>query len=265
VSQLSIFLDDGGVMSDNQVRAPQWQRMVGEFLAPRLGGTPDAWAAANRAFTDRLFAPGAFEARLRAASDYVSFDRQYQQDWLAGMCPLVGVPMPPVEEAIALVRAAGDYITRRVHAAYPGAAAAIRTLHTQGYPLYTASGESSADLANYLEAMGVRACFRRLYGGDLINTLKAGPAFYAGIFADAGLAPAAALVVDDNRQALAWAAEVGARTVLVQADPPPAMGPMLRIGSLAELPALLEQRVGAIEAKVRTNIKMSFTKMEVAL
>ena len=43
-----IFLDDGGVLNDNDRRAPQWQRLVGEFFVPRLGGTHQAWAEANR-------------------------------------------------------------------------------------------------------------------------------------------------------------------------------------------------------------------------
>jgi len=33
-----IFLDDGGVMNDNNARALQWQRLVGEYFVPLLGG-----------------------------------------------------------------------------------------------------------------------------------------------------------------------------------------------------------------------------------
>ncbi len=40
---LTIFLDDGGgVMNDNEVRGPQWQRLVGEYFSPTLGGAPEA-------------------------------------------------------------------------------------------------------------------------------------------------------------------------------------------------------------------------------
>lgn len=39
----AIFIDDGGVMNDNAVRGPQWQRLIGEYLAPRLGGSGAAW------------------------------------------------------------------------------------------------------------------------------------------------------------------------------------------------------------------------------
>src|SRR5216117_915511 len=95
MANLAIFLDDGGVISDNARRGAQWQRLVGEFFAPRLGGAPDAWAAANRVVTDRLFEPSAWAARLAAAPDYTAFDHLYWGDWIAGMCAIVGVALPP--------------------------------------------------------------------------------------------------------------------------------------------------------------------------
>jgi hypothetical protein len=54
VSQLMIFLDDGGVMNDNSQRASQWQRLVSEFFLPLLGGTKEAWIEANRVAVDRV-------------------------------------------------------------------------------------------------------------------------------------------------------------------------------------------------------------------
>ncbi|MCX8212923.1 MAG: hypothetical protein OTJ97_00160 [SAR202 cluster bacterium] len=43
----TIFLDDGGVMNDNTLRGREWQRHVGEYLSPRLGGSLQAWGNAN--------------------------------------------------------------------------------------------------------------------------------------------------------------------------------------------------------------------------
>jgi len=107
------------------------------------------------------------------------------------------------------------YIIPRVRAAFPGVVDAIRILHRQGYTLHTASGESSLHLASYLDGMGVRECFGRLYGPDLIDTFKEGPQFYERIFADSGITPAEALVVDDSPDAIAWAAQMGAHTCFV--------------------------------------------------
>ena len=52
--RLVIFLDDGGVMNDNRLRGTQWQRMVAEFFVPKLGGTLEAWTAANYQVITRM-------------------------------------------------------------------------------------------------------------------------------------------------------------------------------------------------------------------
>ncbi len=239
--RLMVFLDDGGVMNDNNERGLQWQRLVSEYFVPLLGGPADAWSRANRVVTDRLFEPAAWRRRIQAAADYNSFDRAYQEEWLRGMCELVGVGTPPEEECLRLARRAAAFITCRVQAAFPGVVDTIRTLHRQGYMLHTASGESSLDLAGYLQAMGVRHCFGRLYGPNLIDTFKEGPEYYERMFADLGIAPADALVVDDCPRAIEWGTQVGARAVLVGDSSLPQGETTLPIGSLVELPALLQQ------------------------
>lgn len=236
-----LFLDDGGVMNDNQLRGEQWQRLVAAFFAPRLGGAPEAWAEANRIVMSRILEPAAWQARLQSVSDYRSFDYQYQIDWLNWMCELVNVPIPDEEQCYQLGLEATAAIIPRVRSAFPGAADAIRILHERGYTLNTASGESSTDLRDYLEGMEVRDCFQRLYGPDLIDTFKSGPAYYERIFADCGVDPASALVVDDSPQALGWARQVGAQTILVGAAPAAEEDAVTRIASLAHLPALIHR------------------------
>ncbi len=239
-----IFLDDGGVLNDNQVRGAQWRRLVGEYFPPRLGGAPEAWAEANGVVIHRILERDAWQARLQATPDYATFDRQYQLDWLHWMCAHIGLTPPPDDECVALAHAASAAIIRQVRSACPGAVEAIRTLHGRGYTLHTASGGSARELAGYLEGMGVRKCFDRLYGPDLINTHKVGPAFYTRLLADAGVAPEAAVVVDDNAEVLGWAAQAGARTVLVRAAPVAGAETLRRINRLADLPALLSLLAG---------------------
>src|SRR5689334_9804797 len=94
MGRFMIFLDDGGVMNDNRKRGPQWQYLVSEFFVPLLGGTPEAWMEANRSVVNRLLEPVAWQTRLLSATDYKSFDRAYQLDWLRGMVELVGVVAP---------------------------------------------------------------------------------------------------------------------------------------------------------------------------
>ena len=52
----AIFIDDGDVMNDNARRGPQWQRLVGEYLAPRLGGDQVAWGRANQVIAEKEYA-----------------------------------------------------------------------------------------------------------------------------------------------------------------------------------------------------------------
>jgi hypothetical protein len=114
----AIFLDDGGVLNDNQVRGAQWQRLVGEYFPPRLGGAPEAWAEANRVVINRILEREAWQVRLRANSDYAAFDRAYQLDWLRWMCAHVASRPRPMM-SLALARNARPI--RRVRSAYPGA------------------------------------------------------------------------------------------------------------------------------------------------
>ncbi|HZR42055.1 MAG TPA: HAD family hydrolase [Ktedonobacteraceae bacterium] len=242
MSRLVIFLDDGGVMNDNTQRGPQWRRLVAEFFTPLLGGTPEAWSEANRTMSDQLFDPVNWQKRIQAASDYASFDRRYQLDWLAGMCEFVGVPTPPEEEYLELAYRATAFIISRVRADFPGAIDAVRTLHSQGYTLHTASNGCSRDLNSLLNGMGIRDCFGRLYGPDLVNAFKLkGPEYYERIFADLGISPTDALVVDDSSRAISLAAQTGARTVLVNNSFHQETAGTLQIKSLAELPQMIHR------------------------
>ena len=97
----TVFLDDGGVMNDNEVRGHQWQRLLGEFMPPRLGGSPGDWSAANAAI---------FETVLKRYSPrwegepLSTFWDDYLFDWLRIMCERVGVGVPARDEAVSIAR-----------------------------------------------------------------------------------------------------------------------------------------------------------------
>jgi HAD superfamily hydrolase (TIGR01509 family) len=242
VAGLTLFFDDGGVMNDNLLRGPQWQRLVAEFFVPLLGGTAEAWREANRVIVNRILHPEAFQARMREATEYAGFDRRYQFDWLRGMCELVGIATPPEDVCVQLAHRATAFVIPRVRAAFPGAADAIRLLYNQGYTLHTASGEPSFELAGHLAGMGVRDCFDCLYGPDLIDTFKISPAYYERIFADLNISPSDALIIDDSPDAVQWATQVGAHAALISNNPSFAETETLfHCKSAAELPALLQR------------------------
>ena len=237
----AIFLDDGGVMNDNALRGPQWQRLCGEFFAPLLGGEPGRWAEANQVVVTALFDDYARTMNGRTDADYNAWLQGFRVAWVRGMCEAVDAPSPAEDECVDLYHRASAFVTQRVRAAFPGVIEAIHTLNARGYTLHTASGEESSDLDGYLTGMGVRHCFGRLYGPDLINTPKEGALFYERIFADAGVSPVDAVVVDDFPTALDWAAATGARTVCVRSDRGEPDSRHLAIDRLAELPDLLER------------------------
>lgn len=229
LSQLIVFLDDDGVMNDSIQRTLQWRQHASDFFTSVLGGQPTTWRIANHVVTERLLAT------------HTNIDHVYIVSWIQGMCEMVGIATPAEEQCLNLAHSAFVYITQHLDASFPGAIDAIRALHAQGYTLHTASAESSRDLAGHLKSMGVQDCFGRLYGPDLIDTSKESASYYERIFADLGIAPSHALIVDDNPHAISWAAEVGAKTVLVCDAPPPQTQATLHIKSLAELPHYIHQ------------------------
>ena len=227
----AIFLDAAGVLIDTSVMAAQWQRLVGEFFAPRLGGDPAAWGPANVYAADRLWAryrdPGGTpletHGRLRSL-------------WLKEMCERVGVGAPRERER--LVWEAHEWICERVVAPCAGVPDALRTLKAAGFRLFTSTGQPSIEIAGYLRAMGVRDLFETTYGTDLVDRWKTNSGFYRKILDDCVVRPEDAVTVDDTPRCLDWARRAGFRTVLVAPEGADA-GEHERIASLGELPARL--------------------------
>ena len=95
MARTTLFLDDGGVLSDNTVRSAEWQRLCGEFFAERLGGEPRAWGEANRVMFPPLF--DAYLQVMAIPDRYLEGERAYERAWLTGMCEYLGVTPPPGE------------------------------------------------------------------------------------------------------------------------------------------------------------------------
>jgi beta-phosphoglucomutase-like phosphatase (HAD superfamily) len=213
----AVFIDDGGVISDNRRRAVEWQRLVGEFFSPRLGGPAALWARANRELVGPVWAE-LFSVPL-AGRPYRELYERYLVRWLGVMCQAVGVPTPALSEALALATEATLFVTSSASSAFPRVANAIERLVQVGLPLHTASGGPSWELEGYLRSAGVRQHFGLLFGVDLAGELKGvGTEYYRQIFCQAGVDPLRALVVDDNNRSLAQAEELGATTVIVTAE-----------------------------------------------
>jgi FMN phosphatase YigB (HAD superfamily) len=233
---LTIFLDDAGTMNDPEVRAGQVRRAVGEFLSGEIGGDAGMWGVACGEALAELWKGYRRTMFGNLAADYAVFRRRWLVEWVTGMCVRRGVVAPDGDTCVDFALRMEAYATRRVRAAYPGVLEAIWELHGRGHVLHTASSEDSAELEGYLEGMGVRRCFGRLYGPDLTGVIKEGPLYYTRILADAGVAPGDALVVDDNPLVIGWAAAAGARTARIGAYGGDWPEPDLQLTALAELP-----------------------------
>lgn len=212
-----LFLDDGGVLSDNERRAGEWRRHLGVFLARELGGDEAAWAAANVPAVERAW--DRWQEAARRGEKLRNAMRDYDLLWLREMARRVGATLPVDEErVIQLTRRTSRYVTERVRAFYPDVAPALRALREGGHTLHTASGAIAADLDGYLRAERVRELFGTLYGVDIVDTWKAAPDYYVAIFAHAGVRASEAIVVDDSREAVGWARSAGAKAFLLSRE-----------------------------------------------
>jgi phosphoglycolate phosphatase-like HAD superfamily hydrolase len=212
----TLFIDKGGVLVDNAVLSPQYRRLLGEFLPTELGGDRDAWANANVGAAARAFARYQ-EASLAPPSP--SVHRWFVEDvrrWLYEMCDEVGRARPPAAQADRIANAAHEYVRRRVDIRAPQIVNRLRTFHERGLKLHVASGDQHSDLVGYLDTMGTRDLFDRVYGSDLLNVWKSSAAYYRAILADTRTDASTAVVVDDSEPAIGWAAECGLRGVAVR-------------------------------------------------
>ncbi|MEE8384827.1 MAG: hypothetical protein V3S01_02790, partial [Dehalococcoidia bacterium] len=154
---LGLFIDDGGVLNDNSLRGPEWLRLIGEFMPPRMGGTAEQWASANRVVFSQVW--GNLSKRLSDFASHQEFQRTYATDWMSGMCAYIGLTPPPDDDAVTLYTDLSIYIGERATAAIAGATDAVLALYRAGYTLYTASGAPSWELRGILAKMGIAGAF----------------------------------------------------------------------------------------------------------
>ena len=213
-----LFVDKGGVLIDNEEDlGPQWRRLIGEFLSPRLGGTPEAWGEANLSAFQRQLERWRAAMAKPGPADIRGFFAKDACLWFLDMCDIVGIQRPEDAEAERIAADTVSYVKAHleIHPPQKGLLA-LRALQRRGLVLHMASGDSHDDLVAFLERIGAPDLFDRVYGSDLVNTWKFGPEYYRAVLTDSGVDADRAAVVDDSPNAISWARECGLRAFRVE-------------------------------------------------
>ena len=248
-----LLFDFDDTLSEQSAFLLHYARAIGDALASGFGGDAEAWTRATADMLQTLEA----QYVARFVADPPGYNAWYDTMHPQAMALVfgnMGLPVPP--DAAALSRETQRVALAQCDATFEGARDAVRSLHASGYTLHLASGNDSGHLRGALAGAKLSPCFDRLFGPDLLDCAKEGPEYYVRVFHALDIAPADALVIDNDPAALAWALDVGARAI--QADFLPhkpvqaVSGIAAKITDIRELPALvaqIEQDLAATEHK----------------
>jgi beta-phosphoglucomutase-like phosphatase (HAD superfamily) len=149
----------------------------------------------------------------------------------------------------ALVAEKGDLFLDRLQAGgvlYAGAREVVGRLGAH-FPLGIASGSFAGEIRLILDAAGLRSAFRVIIGADDVARTKPAPDPYAAAIRGLGVAPAAAVAIEDSHWGLESAKSAGLRTIaLATTYPASALG----VADLV-LPSLDHVTVDAVLGLIR--------------
>lgn len=243
-----MLLDVDGVILDNSLYDPEWDRLAGQAFSPHLGGPADTWHAAQSDARIRVSSKEYRELSQMPESSWPHpsdwWDR-VNAEWIEEACKVVGVTAPGTPRARTdVAEQALDFFCRNTESFFPDIVDAIRQL-SQRFELHMASGNPAWIVEALLRRLGARELIGFPFGSDLAGALKRAPyeQFYRAITTKIGGHPEKLVVVDDAEKPLAAARELlGAITVRV-GTPSETDGDNIVIDSLSSLPALIDSHV----------------------
>jgi FMN phosphatase YigB (HAD superfamily) len=207
----AIFFDDGGVLNDNSIRAPQWKAFCGEFFHSRFGGDPEVWGEANQKVMTSLEIHGMDPKEIY--DDYITYYKNFKSEWVIKMFEEAGRSVPPKVEHERIFDTTLEYVWPKVHSSTPGIIESIKILYSKGFVLYTSTALPSREIKMILEGMGIKHFFSGFYGPDLINTRKISSNFFGAIFNDIKLESKKAIVIEDRPRFIENALKTGANVI----------------------------------------------------
>jgi len=207
----AIFFDDGGVLNDNTIRAPQWKTFCGEFFHSRFGGDPEVWGEANQKAMTSLEIHEMDPKEIY--DDYITYYTNFKSEWVKKMFEEAGRSVPPKAEHERIFDTTIEYVWPKVHSAIPGIIESIKLLYSKGFVLYTSTALASRQIKIILKGMGIKQFFSGFYGPDLVNTRKFSPDFFKAIFNDIKLESKKAIVIEDQPRFIEIALKTGANVI----------------------------------------------------
>jgi len=237
-----IFFDDGGVLNNNDIRGAQWRKILPQFFIAQFGGTEEIWSKANYRVIEELMndITRRWETQDRP-EDFNEYWGTVMVRWVKHMFEYADIHLPDIDR-IELFKDVSKFVIPQVRSANVGVQETLQILWERGYNLYTASGEVSWELEDYILGMGCESYFHDLYyGPDLINEGKLSPFFFTKIFQDVGILPSQAIVIDDNPYFLKYAREAGAHIIQSSINGSKQSVADYIIHEFHEIPAIIEK------------------------
>lgn len=205
----AIFFDDGGTINDNNLRGPQWIKLIAEYFIPNFGKTEKEWGNANLFAFNRLMENFRFESEEHFDIDYRQFRKNLDINWLKDMFSYLGITDQLPSDTLVFAQNSIERIIQRVRADIPGIVSVVKELSKNGYRLYTATDGRSWEVKGYLHGLGIDDLFSEFYGPDIINIAKENPLYYKGILKHSNELSKCSILIDDKSENLFRAQEVG--------------------------------------------------------
>lgn len=206
-----LFLDFDETLSDFTELGLQFVRKSASLFITDFGGETHAW---EQAIVETLEAMlNDYKARFEGnpLAGFCDWMEEARIVYIVRLCERQGVTR--LADPVAYVRQNQKRTLHACNALFPGADDALQTLSQNGTRLFMASAWDSEYLEAALIGGGIVHLFETKFGPDLVDCAKEGPEYYERIFETVGIAPAEALVVDDNPDTLRWILQTGATAI----------------------------------------------------
>ena len=177
----AIFFDDGGTINDNNLRGPQWLKLIAQYFIPKFGKTEKEWHDANIFAFNRLIENFLFDNREYKEMDYRQFREHLDVNWLKDMFTYLDIIDQLPSNPLTFAQKSMRWIAQRVKADITGIVFVIKQLSKEGYRLYTATDGRSWEIKSYMQGLGIHNLFREFYGPDIINIPKENALYYTHI------------------------------------------------------------------------------------